>query len=64
MLIRDQGTIVVFTPQTDEDRSWINENCHTEGWQWVGRSFAVDHGCAQPLVNGIIQSGLNWECRP
>ena len=37
-----QGTIVAITPLTPAARQWIDANCKTESWQWVGDMLASD----------------------
>lgn len=30
------GSIVGITPMTPAAREWLDENCQTEPWQWLG----------------------------
>jgi hypothetical protein len=55
MVVSDQGSIVVFTPESDYEYEWMTLNLQTEDWQWQGRSLVVDHRPAQDLVD-IMQS--------
>jgi len=53
------GSVVSFAPLTLAARSWVEEHVHLESWQWLGNAaFAVDHRFAQPLIEGIIEAGL------
>lgn len=57
--IEDQGSIVVFTIETESARSFIEENVQLESWQWLGQnSFAVDHRFANGLVDGMSDNNL------
>lgn len=61
ILIRDEGTIVLFTPSSRRAQKWVKENVQTESWQWMGRSsFAVDHRFAQDLISGMEADGLTF----
>jgi hypothetical protein len=63
VVISDEGTIVTFTPLTDEARDWFDDNVHSESWQWLGRALGVDHRLASDLVAGIADAGLRVEVR-
>lgn len=58
--IADRGTIVYFTPLDKRARSWIEENCWFEPWQWQGGSLVVCHRPAKEIIAAIqeIWSGL------
>lgn len=58
VLVDNQGTIMVLTPQTQEAKDWFDENVEAEGWQWMGDGLAVDHRMAENLLQGILTSGL------
>ena len=57
MKVRNDGSVVVFTPENDDDSLWA-DNLPLEGWQWLGRSFAVDHRLAGSLIEAAITDGL------
>lgn len=56
--VRDEGTLVVFTPRSAEGRAWLEANVASEPWQWLGPSLCVEHRCAEPLSNLLIEAGL------
>lgn len=51
--------IFMFEPLTPEAKDWVAENVRLEGWQWLGRRFAVE-GCdnAMSLTQGMLDAGL------
>jgi|TARA_Y100000310_G_scaffold80366_1_gene77046 hypothetical protein len=55
----DHGTVLGFTPLTDEAQEFLDEQVHIEDWQWVGKQFYVDHRPAQHLIDGIVSAGLS-----
>jgi hypothetical protein len=57
--VRNGGTVFAFTPLTTAASEWIEENVQAESWQWLGRSLVVDHRYAEPLIRGILDSGLS-----
>lgn len=58
VLVRNEGTVVLLTPRSDEAREWVDENLGLESWQWVGDSFAVEWRFAPNVVDGMIGDGL------
>jgi hypothetical protein len=56
--INDEGSIVAITPMNEQAREWIDENVHSEGWQWMGLSLCVDHRMAEPLLCGMVEAGF------
>src|SRR5262245_10620610 len=53
------GSVVSFAPLTPAARTWIADNVHIESWQYLGDvAFVVDHRFAQPLIDGILDAGL------
>lgn len=57
MRVQDEGTIVLFIPESDEEHEWLKENTNNEDWQWLGRNLAVDHSMAGDLARGIEADG-------
>ncbi len=55
------ASMVLITPVSYVGRQWIDENLQVEGWQWLGRSLAVDKRYAEPIVDGMIGDGLDVE---
>lgn len=58
MVVNDQGSVVIFTPEGDFEYEWMMLNLETEPWQWQGRSLVVDHRPAQDLVEIIQHEGF------
>ncbi len=61
MRIDDQGTVVLFIPESDLEYEWLTVNVENEPWQWMGRSLAVDHRYADGLIEYINESGFITE---
>lgn len=56
-IINDQGSIVLFLPNSPEAREWIAENIPDDA-MWFGRSLAVEHRFADDIIAGIEGDGL------
>lgn len=56
--VNDCGSIVQITPMTEQASEWVDENVHTEAWQWLGASLCVDHRFADELLDGIDLAGF------
>ena len=56
--VEDQGTIVLFTPESDDGSAWMDDNVYAEDWQFIGSGVAVEHRYAPDLVAGMIGDGL------
>jgi hypothetical protein len=55
-LVVDEGTIILFEPMTDEAAAWWSENCETG--MSMGAAYAVDHRCAQAILEGLDSAGF------
>ncbi len=55
------GSIVGVTPMNQAAREWIDENCQTEGWQWLGDTLNMDIRMAPAVVQGIADDGFTVE---
>ncbi len=58
MIITNTGSFFLFTPETTEERVWIDDNVAPEGWQWMGNSLAVDARFAEGLAVGMTEDGI------
>ncbi len=58
VLVRIEGHIVMFTPESDFAKEWVSENLSLESWQWWGNAFAVEMGYAGDLIQGMMGDGL------
>lgn len=57
--VTNEGSVFLVTPYTQDARDWISENVHTEGWQWMGQSLAIEHRFVSDLVDGMLDAGLD-----
>ena len=58
LVFRNCGTVWQFIPLSQKASEWIQENVHTDDWQWIGPGFAVDWRFAGPLIQGARAAGL------
>ena len=56
--IRDEGSVVAFTLETEAAKTWVKENLETEPWQWLGESLVIDHRMSGPIIDGMMSAGL------
>jgi hypothetical protein len=56
--VRDEGSVVIVTPQTDAAKAWVEENVSLEGWQWFGGGFAAEPRMLDNLLAGMEEDGL------
>lgn len=54
----DEGSVVLFQPETDAAQRWLKANLVSEGWQWMGRSLAVQSSYAANIIDGARSDGL------
>jgi len=54
--IRNEGSLFLFRPLTDEARWWIAENIREPRW-WAG-SLVVENGYAANVIRAFTKSGL------
>lgn len=59
MRVTNTGSFILFEPESDEEREWIDENVETESWQWLGNALAVDSRMAFQLAEGMQADGIN-----
>lgn len=55
--IRDEGSIFLVLPVTEEAQTWVNENIPDDGMTYGG-AVVVEHRYIEPIVCGIIADGL------
>lgn len=58
--LRNEGTVVVFTPMTDEAMELVHNILSIESWQWFGRSFVVDHRYAEDVCHVLDEYGAEF----
>ena len=61
MVCRQEGSIVMLIPQTAIGIDFLQNECDSEPWQWMGNSLCVDIRMATEIVQGMIDQGLNVE---
>lgn len=59
--VENHGTIMLVIPESDAAREWIDENVHTEGWQWIGPALAIEPRYLPELLQGASDDGLQIE---
>jgi hypothetical protein len=57
--VRDEGTVVVFTPNTEAANDFLHNMLQTEPRMWLGESLAVDHRMARGVIDGAENEGLS-----
>jgi hypothetical protein len=57
VVVRDEGTIVLFTPLTKLAKDWISEHIPADA-QWFGRSLVVEHRFSENIAIGMSGDGL------
>jgi hypothetical protein len=55
--IRNEGTIVLFTPITPRAKRWISANVQPNA-QWFGNALVVQHRYAARLAAAMRSAGL------
>ncbi len=58
VLVRNEGSILMLTPDSDSGREWIDENLGLESWQWLGNSCAIEWRYAPAIIEGMWEDGL------
>lgn len=53
------SSVYMVEPLTSKAKVWVKEHVSVEGWQWLGKAFAVDHHYIGNLVDGIKGDGLS-----
>jgi len=61
VLVRNEGTVYVFSPLTAAAKAWFDENVQSEGWQWFGNALVVEHRYALGLGQGLRDAGFALE---
>ena len=56
--VANHGTISMFTPLTEAAEAWVAEHLQLEDWQYLGKSFSVEHRYARDLATGMQGDGL------
>lgn len=60
VMVRNEGSLVLFFPITEAARTWIDENVQEDA-QWFGTALVVEHRYAGDLAQGMVNDGINVE---
>jgi len=58
--VQNEGTIFLFTANTDIARGWISENVQEDA-TYFGGSLVVEHRYAAVLARGMADDGLTLD---
>jgi hypothetical protein len=59
VVIRDEGSVVLLEPQSDEGRNWLDENIGKDnGFQPYWPTVVCECRYVEDIVDGMIDSGL------
>ena len=56
--VENHGSVVLLRPITPEAKDWIEENCATESWQFMGTALAVEPRYVSPILAGLREDGF------
>lgn len=48
------GTVTLIRPLTKAAKRWLQENVHSEGWQWWGDALACEPRYVEDVVNALL----------
>jgi len=57
--VRDEGSIILFTPNTAAAKAWLEDNV-SEDAMYFGPALCVEHRFAENLLEGICEAGYDW----
>jgi hypothetical protein len=55
---RNEGSVILLMPNTEDSQEWINENLQVQPWQRLGNNIAVDHRSFTLIEEVIENDGL------
>lgn len=58
--IQRAGNIFLFHPQNDEAREHLEQHVAEDAQWWAGK-LCVEHGCARPLAQALMDEGFKVE---
>jgi hypothetical protein len=57
--VRNEGTIIVFTPRTEAGKYFLKEVLYTDPYQWFGGdTLCIDQRMAQGVIDAAASEGL------
>jgi hypothetical protein len=57
VIAKDEGSLWLFIPKTDQARQFMDLEVQSEPWQWLGGGLAVEHRYAQGLIQLLEEEG-------
>jgi hypothetical protein len=57
----NEGAVIMFTPESDLGKQWVEDNLDLEPWQWRGNSFSVEPTYVPDILKGMKEDGLKVE---
>jgi hypothetical protein len=61
LYVQNDGSIFVAHPLTPAGKKFLQHECTSEGWQWLGEALAVDHHMIGAIVQVARDQGLTVE---
>lgn len=58
MVVDNQGSLVLFHPESEAEHQWLQTNANAEDWQWSGQALVVDRRLASAVMFGAQEAGL------
>jgi hypothetical protein len=58
VLVEAHGSLFLLRPLTPQAQAWVDAHVALEGWQWLGRAFAVEGRYLSDLLTGMEGDGL------
>ena len=60
VIVLDEGTIILFTLETDAARAWWEAHVNSSAMTF-GRAYVVEHRYAPPIINHMLEDELKVE---
>jgi hypothetical protein len=57
-VVANHGSIWQFTPVTERAICFAETELGLEEWQWMGKTFCIDHRPARDLVESLADEGF------
>ncbi|MDJ0905397.1 MAG: hypothetical protein QNI96_05215 [Woeseiaceae bacterium] len=58
---RDEGTIVLLVPTSDEAKIWCDEHFEDDGPRWGSVGRVIEPRYFEPILSGMMEAGLEPE---
>lgn len=60
LIVRNEGTIFILDPMTDDGKAWIAEHIPEDTIRW-GEGVVIEHRYIEGVVQGAINDGMEVE---